>query len=263
MTKMKGLAACIAASLISSVAIADTWEPGLGVSASYAFMNEMKGSSGNSMDGRQHSVGLRYSTPDPVPVSVGITYKEGSSDHSGDSLYSSASANTRIVNADVLIGKVFTPGKLEFVPYTGLGFRRMSQHMSSQSYPDNNDIATPGRSHRHLYIPAGLYLGGSQPIDSFDFYLSAEYRQVVMGEASLSRNGGSHMRSNTGYGVRTEMGVHFPSSLSYNLYAGVYYDHWDIGSADKGISGSGSSVRVEREPRTSRSVAGISLGLRF
>ena len=263
MTKMKGLAVVIAVSMLSTVSMADIWEPGLGVSVNFAPIHEIEGSSGNSMDGRSYGGALRYSTPDPIPISAGISYQRGSSNHSGDPAYSSASANSTVINAELLAGKVFFPGNLEFVPYLGLGFRQMSQHFSSDSYPDDNDIATPKRTHRHLYVPVGLYLGSAQPLDHFDFYLSAEYRRVVMGEVSLRKNGGGHMTSNEGNGVRTEMGVHFPSDLSFNMYAGVYYEWWDVYAPDRGVSVSAGLARAETEPRTKQTSAGVTLGLQF
>lgn len=263
MQKLSVVAAGVALSLLSSVSLADTWEPGLGVRLNYAPLSEIEGQSGNSMDGSLFGIETRYASSNETPITFGISYQGGSSDHSGSSNFSSATAKTRVFHTDVAVGKVFHPGQAELIPYVGLGFRQMTQKFSASSYAADNDIVTPERTHRHLYMPIGLYLGTASPIDHFDFYLSTEYRQVLMGEVSLEARGGSTMNSNSGKGFRTEAGIHFPSQKTFNLYTGLYFEQWDIKSPDTTYTNVGGVVSIESEPKTKQTSAGVTIGLQF
>lgn len=263
MKNLRKLAAGAALSVLSTASLADIWEPGVGVRVNYAPLQEVEGDSGNKMEGDRFGLALRYASASETPVNVGLSYEAGSSDHSGDSQYSSAEADSSVFAADLAVGKVFFPGDLELIPYIGLGFRQMGQEFSSSAYPENNDIATPERTHRHLYLPIGVYLGSSSPLDQFDFYISTEYRQILMGEAKLERDGGTTMNSNDGRGFRAEAGIHFPSNGLFNVYAGVYYEQWDIDAPDKGASVIEGVTKTVSEPGTNQISSGVTLGLQF
>lgn len=248
----------------STTLLADIWEPGVGVHLNYAPMHEVKGDSGNKMDGRLFGAGIRYANPSDTPVTLGFSYQVGNSKHVGAADYSSAKADSTVLVLDVATGKAFFPGNnIELIPYLGMGFRQMEQDFTSSSYPEDNDIATPGRTQRHMYLPLGLYLGSTSGLDKFDFYVFTEYRHILMGETKIEKSQTITMNSQDGRGFRAEAGVHFPGLTSSNFFAGIYYEQWDIDPTDRGVSTSGGTPKVERDTGTKQISSGIKFGFQF
>src|SRR5690554_690618 len=105
MKKFANLAVGLSLSAVSTLASADIWEPGLGIRAQYVPEHEVSGSSGNTVDGTLFGAGIRYATASNVPISVGMSYLMGSSDHSGAPEYSSAEADTDILDIDIAVGR--------------------------------------------------------------------------------------------------------------------------------------------------------------
>lgn len=258
------LSAGIFLTISATTALADMWEPGIGLSLDYAPAQEVEGDSGNKMDGSLLGVGLRYANANEVPVTLGFSYQMGSSDHAGLARFSSAKADSTILSLDAATGKTFFPGKdIELIPYAGLGFRQMEQDFTSKAYPEDNDIAVPERTQRHIYLPLGLYLGSASGLDQFDFYALTEYRHILMGETRLEKGQSITMNSQDGYGFRAEAGVHFPGFTSSNIFAGIYYEQWDIDPTDRGVSINGGTLKIERDTGTRQTSSGIKIGFQF
>lgn len=257
--EFKHAASFIALSLLSAAAAADKWEPGVGVSVNYAPMYEIEGESKGVFEGDLYGVGIKYASASNNPVSAELNYQMGSNEYSRGSV----EGDTTIIDADITFGKAFFPGNWEFIPYLGLGFQQMEQDIDSASYSNGNNLVTPSRTHRHLYIPVGLYLGSTSPLDQFDFYISTEYQRVVMGEAKLSGAGGNTFNSNDGQGFRAEAGIHFPSESTFNLYSGIFYQQWDIEASDKSATVIDGVLTNRNEPATKQVSAGVTIGLQF
>jgi len=258
------LSASIVLAVSSTTLLADIWEPGVGIQLNYAPIHQVEGDSGNEMDGSLLGAGIRYANASEIPVTLGLSYQMGSSDHVGSSDYSSAKADSTIFTLDVATGKVFFPGNnIELIPYIGMGFRQMEQDFTSKSYPEDNDIATPSRTQRHMYLPLGLYLGSASALDKFDFYVFTEYRHILMGETKLEKSQNITMNSQDGRGFRAEAGMHFPGFTSSNIFAGVYYEQWNIDPSDRGVSTSAGTPKVERDTGTKQISSGITIGFQF
>lgn len=254
----------IVLAISSNTLLADIWEPGVGLHLNYAPVHEVKGDSGNKMDGSLFGAGIRYANADEVPVTLGFSYQMGSSDHVGSAEYSSAKADNTILSLDIATGKTFFPGdNIELIPYLGIGFRQLEQDFTSKSYPEDNDIAVPERTQRHMYLPLGLYLGSASALDRFDFYVLTEYRHILMGETTIKKSERITMNSQGGHGFRAEAGIHFPGFTSSNIFAGIYYEQWDIDPTDRGVSAAGGSLKVERDTGTKQISSGIKIGVQF
>lgn len=257
--EFKHAASFIALSLLSSGAAADKWEPGVGASVHYAPLYELEGDTGGLFEGDLYGLGLKYASSSNTPFSMEVSYQIGSNEHSG----SSAEGDTDILDADLSFGKVFFLKNWELIPYAGLGFQQMNQDIEASSYSNNSDLVVPERTHRHLYVPIGVYLGSSSPLDQFDFYISTEYQRVVMGEVKLGGSDSQTLSSNDGYGFRAEAGIHFPSSSSFNLYSGIFFQQWDIEASDRSASIIDGALTNRNEPATKQVSAGVTIALQF
>ena len=258
------LSAGIVLAVSSTTLVADIWEPGVGIQLNYTPLHDVEGDSGNEMDGSLFGAGFRYANASEIPVTLGLSYQMGSSDHVGSPDYSSAEADSTIFVLDVAVGKTFFPGdNIELIPYIGMGFRQMEQDFTAKSFPEDNDIATTSRTQRHMYLPLGLYLGSASALDKFDFYVFTEYRHILMGETKLEKSQNITMNSQDGRGFRAEAGMHFPGFTSSNIFAGVYYEQWNIDPSDRGVSTSAGTPKVERDTGTKQISSGITIGFQF
>lgn len=259
-------ASALAFACLAANAGADPWEPGVGFALNYSPSYEFAGEGGNSMDGDMMGAKINYASGGFYPMRASIKYAEGNSEHRGEDRFDDADADDRVVNVEIGVGTVFEGEGLELIPYAGLGLKDMRQSFDdSAPVADDNDIATSVRKHRYLYIPIGFYAGSTAPLDQVNIYYNAHFKPLIAGEAEIGRSNAANMTMDNGYGFRFEAGFHVPSSGSWNIFSGVYFEQWDINGSSRGVrSGSGQqSPVIESEPGTKTEEVGLNLGVQF
>lgn len=149
-------------------------------------------------------------------------------------------------------------------PYTGLGFRFLSDD-SSGELTSNGDHGYK-REANYLYVPFGLEL--RKNINNWTFTVNGELDALLQGRqrSYLSEiQGFSDVTNKQNSGFGQKLSLNIVKNGKVNLGVGVFYNHWDVRSSELAV---GAQITPEiplfiYEPRNDSSEIGVKLFIEF
>lgn len=250
-SKLTAISVSAATLLCLSVsASADPWEPGIGVALNYSPSYDLSGDGGSTPDGDMLGAKINYASTGVYPFRASLKYGNGSVDEGR------LEADGQILNLEFGFGFAFESDVFELIPYAGVGAMEADWDFENAGVGKN-----PQLEHRYLYVPIGFYGGSTAPLDQVNIYYNAHFKPLIAGDVTLEHPSGTEMVMDSGHGFRFETGFHIPSTSTWNVFTGIYFEQWDINSSSQGFQGKGSGPAEVPDYETEE--IGINIGVHF